>query len=61
MLEVNPANYDMRYYKEKMLSFGGLKGVQTMDELPFKINPLMLFKLGKLKKELPKFFNNIPP
>ena len=61
IIEVNPARYDLRYIKERVMKFGGMKGKITEEDLP-KINPLKLW-LGKAKliKELLKKANEIPP
>lgn len=61
IIEVNPARYDLRYIKERVMKFGGMKGKITKEDLP-KINPLKLW-LGKAKliKELLKKANEIPP
>ena len=61
IIEVNPARYDLRYIKERVMKFGGMKGKITEEDLP-KINPLKLW-LGKAKliKELLKKANDIPP
>ena len=57
IIEVNPAQYDMRYFKERMMKFSGIQGEITEDALPH-VNPL---KLKEMKKKLLKKINNIPP
>ncbi len=57
VIEVNPAQYDMRYYLERMKKFSGIEGEITEEHLP-KVNPL---KFGKMKKSLLKQINEVPP
>ena len=57
IIEVNPARYDMRYFKERMMKFSGIKGEITDETLPH-VNPL---KLKEMKKKLLKKINAIPP
>lgn len=57
VIEVNPSQYDMRYFVERMKKFAGIDGDITEEDLP-KVNPL---KLGEMKKQLLTKINNIPP
>ena len=57
VIEVNPSQYDMRYFLERMKKFMGISGKITEKDLP-KVN---LFKLAKLKSGLLDKLNNIPP
>lgn len=57
IIEVYPAQYDMRYFKQQIMKFNAIKGDFTEKDLP-KINP---FQLKKLQKELIYKINNIPP
>ena len=57
IIEVNPAQYDMRYFKERMMKFAGIEGEITEDVLPH-VNPL---KIREMKKKLLKKVNDIPP
>ena len=57
VIEVYPAEYDMRYFLERMKKFAGIEGPVTEADLP-KINPL---KIGEMKKELLHKINSIPP
>ena len=34
IIEVNPARYDLRYIKERVMKFGGMKGKITEEDLP---------------------------
>ncbi len=57
IIEVYPAQYDMRYFKQQIMKFNAIKGDFTEKDLP-KINPL---KLKEMQKELLYKVNNIPP
>lgn len=57
IIEVYPAQYDMRYFKQQIMKFNAIKGDFTSKDLP-KMNPL---KLKELEKELLYKVNNIPP
>lgn len=57
IIEVYPAQYDMRYFKQQIMKFNAIKGDFTENDLP-KINPL---KLKEMQKELLYKVNNIPP
>ena len=57
IIEVNPAQYDMRYFKQQIMKFNAVKGDFTSKNLP-KINPL---KLKEMEKELLYKVNQIPP
>ena len=60
VIEVNPAQYDMRYFLERMKKFSGIKGdiPESGMLLTKKINPL---KLPELKRGLIAKLNSIPP
>lgn len=61
IIEVNPARYDLRYIKERVMKFSGVKGKVSEADLP-KISPLKLWRAkAKLVKELLKKVNEIPP
>ena len=57
IIEVNPAQYDMRYFKQQIMKFNAIRGDFTSKDLP-KINPL---KLKEMEKELLYKINQIPP
>lgn len=57
IIEVYPSQYDMRYFKERMMKFSNITGAVTDVNLP-KVNPL---KLGEMKKKLLAKVNAIPP
>lgn len=57
VIEVYPADYDVRYFLERMKKFSGIEGEITEADLP-KINPL---KLGEMKRELLYKLNSLPP
>ena len=57
IIEVNPAQYDMRYFKQQIMKFNAIKGDFTSKDLP-KINPL---KMKEIEKELLYKINHIPP
>lgn len=57
VIEVYPSQYDMRYFKERMMKFSGITGEVTEADLP-KVNPL---KIEKMKKDLLTKINRIPP
>ena len=57
IIEVNPAQYDMRYFKQQIMKFNAIKGDFTSKDIP-KINPL---KLKEMEKELLYKINQIPP
>ena len=57
IIEVYPAQYDMRYFKQQIMKFNHIKGEITEKDLP-KINPL---KIKEMTKELLYKINNIPP
>lgn len=57
IIEVYPAQYDMRYFKQQIMKFNAIHGDFTPKDLP-KINPL---KIKELEKELLYKINNIPP
>ena len=57
IIEVYPAQYDIRYFKQQIMKFNGIKGDFTSSDLP-QINPL---EMKKLEKELLYKINNIPP
>lgn len=57
IIEVNPSQYDMRYFKERMMKFAGIQGEINEDMLPH-INPL---KAKEMKRKMIKKINNIPP
>lgn len=57
VIEVNPCQYDMRYFLERMKKFQGIEGPITEEHLP-RINPL---KIGEMRQELIKKVNEIPP
>ena len=61
IIEVNPARYDLRYIKERVMKFAGVKGEISDSDLP-KINPFKLWRAkAKLVKEILKKVNEIPP
>ena len=61
IIEVNPARYDLRYIKERVMKFTGVTGDVTEKNLP-KIHPIkLLLGKAKLMKELLKKVNEIPP
>lgn len=57
LIEVYPAEYDMRYFLERMKKFAGIEGPVTEKDLP-KINPL---KINEMKHQLLDKINSIPP
>ncbi len=57
IIEVNPAQYDMRYFKQQIMKFNAIKGDFTAKDIP-KINPL---KIKEMEKELLYKVNQIPP
>ena len=57
IIEMNPAQYDMRYFKQQIMKFNAIKGDFTSKDLP-KINPL---KMKEIEKELLYKINHIPP
>ena len=57
IIEVYPAQYDIRYFKQQIMKFNNIKGDFTSSDLPH-INPL---EMKKLEKELLYKINNIPP
>ena len=57
IIEVNPAQYDMRYFKQQIMKFNAIKGDFTSKDLP-KIN---LLKMKEIEKELLYKINHIPP
>lgn len=57
IIEVNPAQYDMRYFKQHIMKFNAIKGDFTAKDLP-KINPL---KFKAMEQELLYKVNQIPP
>lgn len=57
IIEVYPSQYDMRYFKERMMKFSNISGDITEKQLP-KINPL---KVKNMKKMLIEKVNAIPP
>ena len=59
VIEVNPSQYDMRYFLQRMKKFSGIEGaIPESGLLKRKINPL---KLGEMKKGLIDKLNQIPP
>jgi len=60
VIEVNPSQYDMRYYLQRMKKFAGIEGDIPESGLlgTKRINPL---KLPEMKRELLAKLNNIPP
>lgn len=57
IIEVYPAQYDMRYFKQQIMTFHHIKGDIAEKDL-LKLNPL---KMKEMKKELLYKVNNIPP
>lgn len=57
IIEVYPSQYDVRYFKERMMKFSNISGEVTDAHLP-KMNPL---KLVEMKKKLLSKINAIPP
>lgn len=57
IIEVYPAQYDVRFFLERIKKFSGIEGAITEKDLP-KVNPL---KLNEMKIALLKQINEIPP
>lgn len=57
IIEVNPAQYDTRYFVERIKKFLGVEGDITERDIP-KVSP---FKLRKVKNVLINRINEVPP
>jgi len=57
IIEVYPAQYDMRYFKQQIMKFNAIDKEFTENDFP-KLNPL---KFNKIKHEILYKINSIPP